>query len=80
MAGARFAFQYVWKILAILNVSPVVRAKVDKECERVFTLGTKSLMGSTEKVAVLDVLDAARTIFQHRTMAIRDLLAIYRAS
>ena len=37
MAGARFAFQYVWKILAILNVSPVVRAKVGKECERVFT-------------------------------------------
>ena len=37
-------------------------------------------MGSTEKVAALDVLDAARIIFQHRTMAIRDLLAIYRAS
>ena len=43
-------------------------------------LGTKLLMGSTEKVAALDVLDAARIIFQHRTMAIRDLLAIYRAS
>jgi hypothetical protein len=68
------------QILEILKVNPVVRAKVDKECERVFTLGRKSLMGSAEKVAALDVLDAHRIIFQHKTMAIRDLLAIYRAS
>ena len=43
-------------ILEMLKVKPVVQAKVDKECDRVFALGRKSLIGGTDKVAALDVL------------------------
>ncbi len=66
--------------LEILTVDPVVKGKLDKECERLFTVGAKSLMGGTEKVAALDVLGAHRVIFQNKTMALSDLLAVYRAS
>jgi hypothetical protein len=67
------------EILEMLKVNPVVQAKVDKECERVFALGRKSLIGGTDKVAALDVLGAHRVIFQNKTVALSDLLAIYRA-
>ena len=67
------------EMLEILKVNPVVKGKVEKECERVFSLGKKALMGGTEKVAALDVLGAQRVIFQTKTMALSDLLAVYRA-
>ena len=66
--------------LEILKVDPVVKGKVDKECERLFTLGAKSLMDGTEKVAALDVFGAHRVIYQNKTMALSDLLPVYRAS
>ena len=67
------------EMLDILKVNPVVKGKVEKECERVFSLGKKALMGGTEKVAALDVLESQRVIFQTKTVALSDLLAVYRA-
>jgi hypothetical protein len=67
------------EMLEILEVNPVVKGKVAKECERVLTLGAKSLLGGTDKVAALDVLGAQRVIFQTKTVALSDLLAVYRA-
>ena len=67
------------EMLEILKVNPVVKGKVEKECERVLTLGGKALLGGTDKVAALDVLGAQRVIFQTKTVALSDLLAIYRA-
>jgi hypothetical protein len=68
------------KILDLHKVTPAVLAKVDKECERVFTLGAKSRMGGTDKGAALDVLGSHRVIFRNKTLALSDLLAAYRAS
>ena len=67
------------EMLEILEVNPVVKGKVEKECERVLTLGAKALMGGTDKVAALDVLGAQRGIFQTKVVALSDLLAVYRA-
>ncbi len=67
------------EMLEILKVNPVVKGKVEKECERVLTLGAKAILGGTEKVAALDVLGAQRVIFQTKTVALSDLLAVYRA-
>ena len=67
------------EMLEILKVNPVVKGKVEKECERVLTLGAKAILGGTEKVAALDVLGAQRVIYQNKTMALSDLLAVYRA-
>ncbi|HAN92814.1 MAG TPA: hypothetical protein PLU01_06565 [Nitrospira sp.] len=67
------------KMMEILKVNPVVKGKVEKECERVLALGSKCLMGGTEKVAALDVLGAERVILKNKTIALSDLLAVYRA-
>lgn len=67
------------EMLNILTVNPVVKGKVEKECERVFSLVRKALMGGTERVSALDVLGAQRVIFQTKTVALSDLLAVYRA-
>jgi len=67
------------KMLDILKVNPVVKGKVEKECERVLNLGAKCLMGGTEKVAALDVLGAERVVLKNKTIALSDLLAVYRA-
>jgi hypothetical protein len=63
----------------ITQVNPVVQAKVEKECERVLTLGARCLKGGTEKVSALDVLDAERAILKSKTIALSDLLAVFRA-
>ncbi len=67
------------RMLEILKVNPVVQGKVEKECERVLSLGAKCLMGGTEKVAALDVLSAERVMLKNKTIALSDLLAVYRA-
>ncbi len=67
------------EMLEILEVNPVVKGKIEKECERVLNLGAKALMGGTDKVAALDVLGAQRGIFQTKVVALSDLLAVYRA-
>ncbi len=63
----------------ITKVNPVVQAKVEKECERVVTLGARCLKGGTEKVSALDVLDAERAMLKSKTIALSDLLAVFRA-
>lgn len=67
------------KVHDITKVNPVVQAKVEKECERVLTLGARCLKGGTEKVSALDVLDAERAILKSKTIALSDLLAVFRA-
>ena len=67
------------KVHDITKVNPVVQAKVEKECERVLTLGVRCLKGGTERVSALDVLDAERAILKSKTMALSDLLAVFRA-
>ncbi len=66
-------------VLQITKVNPVVQAKVEKECERVLTLGARCLKGGTEKVSALDVLDAERALLKSKTIALSDLLAVFRA-
>ena len=67
------------KMVDILKVNPVVKGKVEKECEQVFSLVTRTLMGGAEKVSARDALGAQRVIFQTKTVALSDLLAVYRA-
>ncbi len=67
------------EMLNILTANPVVKGKVEKECEQVFSLVTRTLMGGAEKVSARDALGAQRVIFQTKTVALSDLLAVYRA-
>ncbi len=68
------------KMLEILSVNRVVKGKVEKECDRTLSLGTACLKGGAAKQAALEEIKAERAVLQHKTMALSDLLAVFRAS
>ncbi|MGH7204716.1 MAG: hypothetical protein ACREI2_00750 [Nitrospiraceae bacterium] len=67
------------KMSEILSVNPVVKGKVEKECDRVLSLGASCLKGGAENHSVLDNITAERAILKHKTVALSDLLAVFRA-
>ncbi len=68
------------KMMEILSVNRVVKGKVEKECEHVLSLGAAYLKGGAKKKAVLDELKAERAVLRNKTIALSDLLAVFRAS
>lgn len=68
------------RMLEILSVNRVVKEKVEKECDRVLSLGAAYLKGGTGKKAVLAELKAERVVLQNKTIALSDLLAVFRAA
>jgi hypothetical protein len=68
------------QMMEILSVNRVVKGKVEKECDHVLSLGAAYLKGGTGKKATLDELKAERAVLQNKTIALSDLLAVFRAS
>ena len=64
----------------MLAVNQVVQAKVQQECDRVHSLIMTSLGDGVEKEFALDALKAERVVLKHKTMALSDLLAVFRAA
>lgn len=67
------------KMMEILSVNPVVKGKVEKECDRVLSLGASCLKGGAEKSAALAEVKAERAVLRNKTIALSDLLAVFRA-
>ncbi|MBI4401833.1 MAG: hypothetical protein HY581_09405 [Nitrospirae bacterium] len=67
------------RMMDILSVNRVVRDKVEKECDRVLSLGAACLKGRSAKTAVQKELKAERGILQNKMIALSDLLAVFRA-
>jgi len=63
----------------ILNVNPVVQAKVERECERILALGGTLLKGGGDRSSVLKDMQAERAVLRDKTLALSDLLAVFRA-
>lgn len=68
------------RMMEFLSVNRVVKGKVEKECDHVLSLATAYLKGGTRKKAVLERLRAERAVLQNKTIALSDLLAVFRAS
>jgi hypothetical protein len=66
--------------LDMLSVNQVVRRKVEQECERVLALMALCLTNGPGKACALDDLKAERAVLKHKTMALSDLLAVFRAA
>lgn len=66
-------------VLDRLAVNQLVKAKVERECHRVQSLIMTSLADGAAKAAALDELKAERAVLKHKTMALSDLLAVFRA-
>ncbi len=68
------------EMMEILSVNRVVKDKVEQECHRVFTLSAAYLANGTPTTATVDELNAERAVLKNKTMALSDLLAVFRAS
>ena len=67
-------------VLDMLAVNQVVKAKVEQECNRVRSLIMTSLEDGAANAVALDELKAERAVLKHKTMALSDLLAVFRAA
>ena len=67
-------------MMEILSVNRVVKNKVEQECERVLTLSAACLTDGATKTAAMDELSAERAVLKTKTMALSDLLAVFRAT
>ena len=63
----------------ILAVNPVVKSKVEKECKDALVLGTAILKGGHERASAMEPMQAQRAILKTKTIALSDLLAVFRA-
>ncbi len=63
----------------ILAVNPVVKSKVEKECKDVLALGAAILKGGQERTSAMEPMQVQRAILRNKTMALSDLLAVFRA-
>lgn len=68
------------KMMAILSVNPVVKGKVEKECNRMLALGASCLKEGGKTTTSLEQVKAERAVLQNKTIALSDLLAVFRAS
>ena len=64
----------------ILKVNPVVQTKVERECQQILTLGEALLKGGAAKSAALNEVQTARAVLRDKTLALSDLLAVFRAT
>ncbi|HEY5932006.1 MAG TPA: hypothetical protein VIT63_03775 [Nitrospira sp.] len=65
-------------VLDMLAVNQVVKAKVEQECNHVRSLIMACLTDGAAKTVALDELKAERAVLKHKTMALSDLLAVFR--
>src|SRR6478736_2844480 len=66
-------------VLDMLSVNHVVKGKVEQECARVGSLVTACLTDGAAKSGALDDLKVERAVLKHKTLALSDLLAVFRA-
>lgn len=66
------------KLDGLLAVNPVVRNKVEQECERILSLGAACL-GQGSLGAAREEVPRERAVLRSKTLALSDLLAVFRA-
>lgn len=67
-------------VQGMLSGNQLVKAKVEQECNRVLALVAACGMDGAAKAVALDELKAERAVLKHKTMALSDLLAVFRAA
>lgn len=67
------------ELMEILSVNPVVKRKLTEECDRILTLGASCLKSSATNATTRETIQAERAVLQHKTIALSDLVAVFRA-
>jgi len=68
------------EMMEMLSVNRVVKDKVEQECERVYWHEAACRADGSGKTAAIDALKAERVVLKNKTMALSDLLAVFRAA
>lgn len=66
------------KLSEILSINRVVKTKVQEECDRVLALGSSCLQAGAKGV-MADDIKSMRAVLQNKTIALSDLLAVFRS-
>lgn len=66
-------------LMEILAVNPVVRNKLTQECDRILALGASYLKDGAADATLRDSIQAERAILKSKTLALSDLVAVFRA-
>ncbi|MDR4464603.1 MAG: hypothetical protein MRJ66_10100 [Nitrospira sp.] len=67
------------QLMEILSVNPVVKRKLADECDRILTLGVDCMKSGVIDATTRERIQAERTVLQHKTIALSDLVAVFRA-
>ena len=67
------------QLMEILSVNPVVKKKLTEECDRIVALGVSCLKSGAIDGKTRETIQAERAILKSKTIALSDLVAVYRA-
>ena len=67
------------QLMDILAVNPVVKKKLTEECDRILALGGSCLNMANADAQTRDLIHAERAILKNKTIALSDLVAVFRA-
>ena len=67
------------QLMEILSVNPVVKKKLGEECDRIVALGAACLKTGHADAKTREAIQAERAALKHKTIALSDLVAVYRA-
>lgn len=67
------------QLMSILAVNPVVKNKLAQECDRILGLGTLCLKAGAADGKIREGIQAERAILKSKTIALSDLVAVFRA-
>jgi hypothetical protein len=68
------------ELMGLLTVNRVVKGKVEQECNRVLSIATACATDGPGKAAAIEELKVERAVLKHKTTALSDLLAVFRAA
>jgi hypothetical protein len=67
------------ELMELLAVNPVVKNKLTQECDRILSLGASCLKGGAGAAKAREALQTERAMLKNKTIALSDLLAVFRA-
>ncbi len=67
------------QLMDILSVNPVVKKKLAEECDRIVALGVSCVKSAPVDEQAREAVRAERAILRSKTMALSDLVAVFRA-
>ena len=67
------------RLMEILAVNPVVKKKLGEECDRMLALGATYLKSGAADPQTREAIQAERAVLKSKTLALSDLVAVFRA-